>query len=66
MFMFQGNFLLTEKSTECLDGNFIIYCPKYKGLPSKIHLLDHATDRFVEQKIDMNNKNYVSFDEMTF
>ena len=62
MFMFQGDFFLIESSSECLRGSYTFLCFKHKILPKKNHLLDRVTDRFVEQKLDINNKNYVTFD----
>ena len=59
--MFQGNFFFNEDVKQCLRGNYNIYCREEISLPPKIHLFDRATDRFVEQKLDINYQNYDYF-----
>ena len=61
VFMFQGKFLIYEQIQECRRGKFPFRCFEEISLPPKIHLLDHANDTFVEQKIDINYENYDFF-----
>ena len=48
--MFQGQFFMYED---------VMY--EEKILPPKIHLLDHETDQFVEQKIEINIHSFDTF-----
>jgi hypothetical protein len=59
--MFQGKFYFYEYEKECRRGSFNFICFDELDLPPKIHLLDRATDRFVEQKVDINYLNYEFF-----
>jgi len=55
--MFQGQFFMYEDNietrSEWLFGG--------KIFPTKIHLLDHETDQFVEQKIEINIHSFDTF-----
>jgi hypothetical protein len=53
--MFQGQFFMYED-----DKNSREFGEK-KIFPPKIHLLDHETDKFVEQKIEINIRSYDTF-----
>ena len=61
MFMFQGNFFINEDIERCTKGSFSLYCFETIRYPPKIHLLDFATDRFVEQKLGINYQSYDYF-----
>ena len=61
VFMFQGNFFVFEDVKKCNEGSYKINCREEITLPPKLHLLDRATDRFVEQKLDINYQNYDFF-----
>ena len=61
VFMFQGKFFIYEQIKECRRGSFPFRCDAEISLPPKIHLLDRATDKFVEQKLDINYQNYDYF-----
>ena len=63
--MFQGNFYFYEEIKECRRGSFNFVCFEEVRLPPKIHLLDRAAERFVEQKVDINYQNF-DFFWMTF
>jgi hypothetical protein len=54
-FMFQGQFFLYEDDRE-MESYYV-----EKVLPPKIHLLDHETDQFVEQKIEINIQRFDNF-----
>lgn len=60
VFMFQGQFFLYESVGECkrLLG---YYCNEQKLLPPKMYLLNLETDKFVEQKLDINYQNFDFF-----
>ena len=59
--MFQGNFFTYEDVKTCLRGNYNFICFEEKEMPPRIQLLDRATDRFVEQKLDIDYHNYDFF-----
>jgi hypothetical protein len=61
VFMFQGKFFIYEDVQQCKRGSFTFFCREEISLPPKIHLLDRATDRFVELKLDINYQNYDFF-----
>ena len=59
--MFQGRFFFYEDTKECRRGSFTFICFEELRLPPKIYLLDLATDKFVEQKLDINYEDYDFF-----
>jgi hypothetical protein len=61
VFMFQGKFFILEDVKKCNQGSYFFHCREEITLPPKLHLLDRATDRFVEQKLDINYQNYDFF-----
>ncbi|CBY12138.1 unnamed protein product [Oikopleura dioica] len=63
VFMFQGQFFLVEDVRKCTKGipSFDYYCHEEIILPPKIYLLDHETDKFVEQKLDINYQGFDFF-----
>ena len=67
VFMFQGNFFFCQEKVvkKCRQGSYLqggtFICFEEIFLPPKIHLLDRATDKFIEQKIDINYKNFEFF-----
>ena len=50
--MFQGQFFMFEDDRESRKPSSYNINPKI--FPPKIHLLDHETDKFVEQKMEIN------------
>jgi hypothetical protein len=50
--MFQGQFFMCEDDRESRITSDYFW--EEKIFPPKIHLLDHETDQFVEQKIEIN------------
>ena len=59
VFMFQGQFFIYEDDRE--SKQISDYYFEEKILPPKIHLLDHETDQFVEQKIEINSHRFDTF-----
>ena len=54
--MFQGQFFMYEDDRETSS-----YIGGTKIFPPKIHLLDHESDQFVEQKIEINIQRFDNF-----
>ena len=52
--MFQGQFFMYEDDKRSREIDEKIF-------PPKIHLLDHETDKFVEQKIEFNIHSFDTF-----
>ena len=60
VFMLQGKFFLYENVRKCIRG-IPGFCAKVLTLPPKLHLLDHEIDKFVEQKLSINYRNFDYF-----
>ena len=60
VFLLQGKFFLYENVGKCVSG-FPGFCAKKLTLPPKLHLLDHEMDRFVEQEISINYRDFDYF-----
>ena len=57
--MFQGQFFMFEDDRESRKPSSYNIYPEI--FPPKIHLLDHETDKFVEQKIEIINHSFDTF-----
>ena len=58
--MFQGQFFMYEDDKRSREIGDTDYWEK-KIFQPKIHLLDHETDKFVEQKIEFNIHSFDTF-----